>query len=225
MVDLKTLNKEELIREFDFILSEWEKCKKVIQSCNQKISELNLNERKSVYAREAFEKVARERGKDELSALIKQEQKKFDFFIKVVRLLIGLIFMFLWFMFGFKWSFLFLLILAGLAYRFPEKLFNNAKIRELKRKEYNILIEQENERNKEYGRLRRERESLEEKIKDVNREFQEFCSKRNNLPQKYRGYEGHLKSYLEIGTADDLKEAYLRLDEHIYREKMLNNRR
>ena len=84
--------------------------------------------------------------------------------------------------------------------------------------ELNLLIEQ----NKEHKEIEVKIESLPQKIQQIKIDFQEFRCKRNNLSAKYHGYEHLLKSYLENGTADNFKEALLRLEENIHRDKMLS---
>ncbi|MGN9121851.1 hypothetical protein [Turicibacter bilis] len=64
-----------------------------------------------------------------------------------------------------------------------------------------------------------------EKIQQAHTEFGEFRKKRNNLAPQYYGYEVNLRNYLINGIADNLKEAILRLEEDIHREKMLNVQR
>ncbi|WP_343288478.1 cytochrome b/b6 domain-containing protein [Turicibacter bilis] len=231
MVDLTKLSKEELIREFDIIILEWQKCRKVIQSCELQISE--LDKKYNGVRCKIDKRIDYYRRNNEIQKGLDVGQRLSEI-IKIILYFIVSVF-FIQFLFGFRGAIgtiidilffcgillvIFVFVMRILWYKIKAPRLHK-KMKEL-HEEQNFLIKQE--KRKIAAEIEPLKENLKEKIQCVHANFNEI-RKRNNLASKYYGYEHVLKDYLKSGQADNFKESILRLEEDWHRQDMVNVQR
>lgn len=245
MVDLTKLSKEELIREFDLILSEWKKCEKRIKSFEREIS--NLGSRKSEITWEVRKQLDIAKKEKTFNVKIKKMEKACVFSEKTHSVLLSIIvvLMFLIFFAVIAYNFfhmgsilipslISLIVLGSLFFIFDKLItflsginFFNKKLKKLKNQKQNMYKELSEviNQNEERRSIEAKIKSLQGRIQGVKVKFDEFRRKRNNLASKYYGCEHLLKDYLESGRADNFKEALEKLEEDFHRQDMLNVQR
>lgn len=245
MVDLTKLSKEELIREFDLILSEWQERKKEINSFEREIS--NLKSRRTQIAMEVREKLDINKKEKKINEQIKMMEKVCVFSEKtygvLITIIIALMFLIFFAIIIYNFfnegiilmPFLISTIVLGSLYFVFEKLitflsginFFKKKLRKLNNKKQNMYTElsEATNQNEERQSIEAKIKSLQGRIQGVKVNFDEFRRKRNNLASKYYGCEHLLKDYLKSGRADNFKEALEKMEEDFHRQDMLNVQR
>lgn len=257
VVDLTILDKKELIREFDVLISEIDKGDKETNSYREKIKLLEKT------ISDIGEKVKLDLAFKQRIAKLDKKIKRLDKINNILEkisnflctimvhigfwIFVGCGFILLGFIVYWIFTLNFLpLIISGIIIFFIfknnilDKLFysfldvinwilgiellrrQKAKINQKEMaiyEEVRLAIEEHPEINE----IKLEINSYNQKINDIYWNFQDFRSKRNNLPSKYYGCEHILRGYLQNGLADDLKEALLRLEEDSFRNNMLDN--